>query len=379
VCLVRAGGPDDLRRTLVIEHPDGAHTPVIDASVHIFCQSNKDLRQTFMREPFRSRGFPDYEMDWYGAPGGEYAKGTRGEAKGYPGSEPDLVARHLFDERGVDVAILHPMTRGVMPDRHLGTAIAAAHNEMMVTRWLEDAKHGDKFRGTIRVNPDDITGALREIEKYKDHPRVVQIGIPLQSRELFGKPQFWPLWEAAAAAGLPVAAHIETGEGVAFPVTPNGKTRTYEQYLSFMSLNYLYHLMNMIAEGVFERMPTLKFVWADGAADMLTPFMWRMDCFGRPHLEQTPWAPKMPSDYLPGHVFFVQGSLDGPGDTEFAGEWFGFTGKQDMVMYGSSYPHWHGHEPTVPSAFSAEQRDKLLWRNAATLYAIDIPAAAVAQ
>ncbi len=31
-----------------------------------------------MREPFTSRGFPDYEMDWYGAPGGEYAKGTAG-------------------------------------------------------------------------------------------------------------------------------------------------------------------------------------------------------------------------------------------------------------------------------------------------------------
>lgn len=40
----------------------------------------------------------------------------------------------------------------------------------------------------------------------------------------------------------------------------------------------------------------MKFVWADGAADLLTPFIWRMDCFGRPHLEQTPWAPKMPSD-----------------------------------------------------------------------------------
>ena len=74
-----------------------------------------------------------------------------------------------------------------------------------------------------------------------------------------------------------------------------------------------------------------------------------MDCFGRPHLEQTPWAPKMPSDYLPGHVFFVQGAIDGPGDTEFAGEWFGFTGKDDMVMFGSSYPHWQLNELKVPS------------------------------
>ena len=106
------------------------------------------------------------------------------------------------------------MTRGIMPDRHLGTAIAAAHNEMLVSRWLEDNPYADRFRGTIRVNPDDITGALREIAKYPDHPRVVQIGVPLQSRELYGKPQYWPLWEAAAAANLPVAVHIEVGAGV---------------------------------------------------------------------------------------------------------------------------------------------------------------------
>ncbi|WP_396917569.1 amidohydrolase family protein [Mycolicibacterium sp.] len=363
-----------------MHHPDGTRTPVIDASVHIFFGSNKDLRRNFLREPFASRGFPDYEMNWYGAPGGEYAvdeplarraiKGTKGSERQYPGSDPDLTAQHLFGDRGVDIAILHPMTRGIMPDRHLGTALANAHNEMMVTRWLDHAEHGRKFRGTIRVNPDDVAGALREIDRYRDHPRVVQIGVPLQSRELYGKPQYWPLWEAAAEAGLPVAVHIEGGAGIQFPPTPSGKTRTYEQYLGFMALNYLYHLMNMIAEGVFERMPALKFVWADGAADMLTPFMWRMDCFGRPHLEQTPWAPKMPSDYLPGHVYFVQGALDGPGDVEFAGEWFGFTGKEDMVMFGSSYPHWQLNTPEVPSAFTTEQCDKLLWRNAAELYGL---------
>ncbi len=363
----------------MIEHPDGSRTPVIDASVHIFFPSNKDLR-SFLREPFKSRGFPDYESDWYGTPGGEYANDTGGRDIGYPGSNPEFVANELFSRRGVDVAVLHPMSRGIMPDRHLGSALHAAHNDMMVSRWLEHSELGDRFRGTIRVNPDDISGALREIEKWRTHPRVVQIGIPLQSRELYGKPQFWPLWEAAAQAGLPVAVHIETGEGIGFSPTPSGHTLTYEQYLGFMALNYIYHLMNMIAEGVFERFPTLKFVWADGAADFLTPFIWRMDTFGRPHLEQTPWAPRIPSDYLPGHVYFIQGRLDGPGEAEFAGEWFGFTGKDDMVMFGSSYPHWQNAEvAAVPSALTAEQREKVCWRNAADLYGIDIPAGVAAQ
>ncbi|MGA4788319.1 amidohydrolase family protein [Nocardia sp. AB354] len=359
----------------MITLPDGSTSPLIDASVHIFFQGNPELR-TWLREPYSARGYPDVEMDWYGAPGGEYAPGTVLSEGGYPGSEPDAVGQVLFGERGTDIAVLHPMTRGIMPDRHLGTAIASAHNEMMISRWLDSGTYADRYRGTLRVNPEDISGAVREIERWGSHPRVVQIGIPLQSRELYGKPQFWPLWEAAAAARLPVAVHIESGSGVAYPPTPSGHPRTYEQYLGFMALNYLYHQMNMIAEGVFERFPDLRFVWADGAADLLTPMMWRMDTFGRPHLEQTPWAPRMPSDYLPGSIYFVQGRLDGPGDVEFAGDWLEFTGKDDMVMFGSSYPHWQLDDPArLPSALTPAQREKLLWRNAAGLYGIDIPAA----
>lgn len=346
---------------------------LIDASVHVFFRSNADLRD-HLREPFRSRGVPDPEMEWYGAPGGEYAPDTANG--GYPGSDPAVVGRKLFEERGVDFAVLHPMTRGNLPDRHLTSAVLAAHNTMMVERWLDDDTYGERFRGTVRVNPEDIEGALREIERWRDHPRVVQIGVPLQSKDLYGKPQFMPLWRAAADAGLPVAVHIETGTGVDHPPTPSGHPRTYAQYLGFMGLNYLYHLMNMIAEGVFESLPDFKVVWADGGADMLTPFIWRMDTFGRPHLEQTPWAPEMPSDYLPGHVYFVNGGLDTPGDADFASEWLRMTGKEDMLMFGSSYPHWHHYDAaSLPMAWTAEQREKVLWRNAAELYGIGVPVA----
>ena len=71
----------------------------------------------------------------------------------------------------------------------------------------------------------------------------------------------------------------------------------------------------------------------------------------------------MPSDYLPGHDLRA-GAMDGPGDVDFAGEWLGFTGKDDMVMYGSSYPHWQATSCGCPSAIAPEQRDKLCWRNA---------------
>jgi len=36
-----------------------------------------------------------------------------------------------------------------------------------------------------------------------------------------------------------------------------------------------------------------------------------------------------------------------------------FTGKEDMLMFGSSYPHWQDNDLRVPGAYTAEQRDKL--------------------
>ena len=62
-----------------------------------------------------------------------------------------------------------------------------------------------------------------------------------------------------------------------------------------------------------------------------------------------------------------------------AREWLGFTGKEDMVMYGSSYPHWQLNELTVPAAYSDDQRNKLCWRNAAELYGIDVGAGVSAK
>jgi predicted TIM-barrel fold metal-dependent hydrolase len=105
-----------------------------------------------------------------------------------------------------------------------------------------------------------------------------------------------------------------------------------------------------------------------------------MDTFGRPHLEQTPWAPRIPSDYLPGHVYFVQGGLDGPGDTDFAGDWLSFSGKDDMVMFGSSYPHWSCTTvDAIAATLTTEQREKLCWLNAAQLYGIDVQAGLAPQ
>src|SRR3978361_2059308 len=171
---------------------------VIDASVQPHFRYNAEIRR-YLEPAYNGRAIPDVEQQWYQAPGGDYREDLYGD--GYPGSDPQTVAHHLFDEAGVDHAILNPLTRGNIADYLLNSRICAAVNDWLLDRWLEpDA--GGRFLGTIRVNPEDPRGAVAEIERLADHPKMVQIGVPMQSREPDGKPMFEPIWGAAGAAAL---------------------------------------------------------------------------------------------------------------------------------------------------------------------------------
>ena len=340
---------------------------IIDTNVQPHFRYNSEIRK-FLAPAHKLRSIPDVEQQWYQAPGGDYRQDLYGD--GYPGSEPDTVARHLFDEGGVDWAILNPLTRGNIADYLLNSRICAAVNDWLLARWLEPDYTG-RFLGTIRVNPEDVKGAVAEIERLADHPKMVQVGVPLQSREPYGKPMFEPIWEAAAACNLPVAVHINGGNGVDHAPTFAGHAYTYPGYAAFMPLNSFVHLATLIIEGTFGRIPNLRFVFADGGYDILTPLIWRLDTFWMSMRDQTPWVDRHPSEYLRDHVRFCSSAFDGPTDPALAERWLNFTDKADLLMYGSSYPHWSTVKPDgVVAGLSETQREKVLWRNASDLYGV---------
>jgi predicted TIM-barrel fold metal-dependent hydrolase len=352
--------------------------PVIDTNVQPHFRYNAEIRR-YISAAHQLRAIPDVEQQWYQAPGGDYRQDLYGEH--YPGSDPETLSRHLFDDNGVHYAILNPLTRGNIADYLLNSRICAAVNDWLLDRWLEPDttdRYTSRFLGTIRVNPEDPKGAVREIERLAEHPKLVQVGVPMQSREPYGKPMFEPIWEAAAAHGLPVAVHINGGNGVDHAPTFAGHAHTYPGYAAFMPLNYFVHLATLIVEGVFGRHPGLKFVFADGGYDILTPLMWRLDTFWLSMRDQTPWVDRYPSEYLPSHVRFCSSAFDGPLEdgqvpTQMQ-RWMDFSSKADLLMYGSSYPHWSTTSPDVMVAgLEPGQRAKVLWQNAAELYGLTLP------
>jgi predicted TIM-barrel fold metal-dependent hydrolase len=317
--------------------------PRIDACVHPYFRTNGELRD-YLEPPWRNRGIPDVEKNYYSAPGGDFLDGL-GSDSAYPASDPGVVAADLFDRQGLDAAVLLPIGRGTNPDRRLWSAICAGMNDWLAQRWVDSDVAAGRFLGSIRINPTDPVAAVREIERWADHPRMVQVAVPLESREPYGKPQFQPIWEAAAHYRLPVVTLIEGGAGIDFSSTPAGSPRSYAAYTALARNNCYYHLLNLIAEGVFERLDDLVFVFGDGGADFLTPMMWRYDTFWRAFRDVVPWSPRRGSEYLARHVRFISSRLEGPPSADSAPGWYQQHDKAGLLMYGSHYPLWSADTP----------------------------------
>jgi predicted TIM-barrel fold metal-dependent hydrolase len=80
---------------------------------------------------------------------------------------------------------------------------------------------------------------------------------------------------------------------------------------------------------------------------------------------------RFPSEYLRDHVRFCTSALDGPTQEDQAERWMDFTDKTDLLMYGSSYPHWSTTGPdTAVAGLNSAQREKVLWRNASELFGV---------
>ncbi len=315
-----------------------AQTGIVDCAVHPAPRHPDDLR-AYMREPWRSRPFPGLQRYFYPAPHGDFDPAA-GPA---PGTDPEVVARHVLHDRGASAAILLPLTRGLLPDLDLAAAVCAATNDWLAAEWL--GRPG--FYGSIRVSPGDPAQAVAEIERWAGHPRMVQVAVPLQAHQPYGQRAFAPIWAAAARHGLPVAVHVDGGSGVELQSTPVGTAAHHFEWSALYPLNFGVHLASLIAEGVFARLPGLRFVFADGGLDMLPPLAWRMDKNWRPTRHETPWMTETPTAYLGEHVRFLTHRLEGPGDPATRARWLALSGAADLLMYGSSYPAWDGCDPAT--------------------------------
>lgn len=184
------------------------------------------------------------------------------------GANPALMERQLLDEAGVDYAILLYHTQKNLQDPNADAARCAALNEWMAAYWLGDYNHHGRYRGSIRVPMHHPEMAKREIYRWAENPRFVQILAVHSYTPAFGHPMYEPVWHAAAECGLPVAIHAGDGDGFGSinEGTPFGHaTYFFEWHALEHPFAYAAHLASLVGNGVLERQPKLKFIMVEGS------------------------------------------------------------------------------------------------------------------
>jgi predicted TIM-barrel fold metal-dependent hydrolase len=211
--------------------------------------------------------------------------------------------------------------------------------------------------------------AVAEIERAAKDDRFVQVMLPARSQAGYGNQRYWPILRAAAANGLAVA--ITFGGSTGTPPTPvNWLSSYYEEY-NTAPLNFQSHIMSLVMSGIFQELPELKVVVAEGGWTWLPPFMWRMDQEWKAFQREVPWVKAPPSEYVRRHFRFTTQPFDAPDKPEHIDQVLEQIGSDGMLMFSTDYPHRYKHgNAELLARLRPEQVEQVRWRNAAECYGL---------
>lgn len=316
--------------------------PVIDCSVAHHWGADGDLIQ-YMSEDW---------IEYVGRPATRPGPGSRpiqlvfpyprpGAAQERVPTPPELIAEVFGDERVTHALLTHGpgmfTPAGVNP--RLAHEISRAVNDWTTRAWLD---RDQRLLGTVLVPNQVPELAAEEIRRAGAHPQMA--GILMAANGLskpFGHPSYLPVYEAAVELGMPVILHAG---GDAIPdsltqVTGGGPPSTYGEYAALSWQSVATHVVSMIGQGLFERLPALRVLVTGAGLSWVLSFIWRCDTTFKGLRREVPWVKRLPSEYFVEHFRVVAQPLDQPPKAAMLTRMLGLVDRLDEVCcYGSGSP-----------------------------------------
>jgi len=287
-----------------------------------------------------------------------------------PGADPAFTAEQLLDGNGIDRAVLiggEVLGLGAMPDPDAAAMISSAYNDWLAATWLAA---DNRYRGYLVVGPQDPVLAAGEIRRAAQDERFVGVFLPL-TNILMGQRHYYPIYDAAAEIGLPVAVHPNSGEGIfrTSPPMAGGTPTYYVEWHSGLSQIFQANVISLICHGVFERFPGLRVIITEGGLAWVPDVMWRLDKNVKGLRDEVPWMKRLPSEYLVDHVRFTTQPMPEPRRRSHLHTLLEIVRAERTLMFSSDYPHWDFDDPRhVLTTLPAEIRDRVKAQNAIETY-----------
>ncbi|MEU3274945.1 amidohydrolase family protein [Saccharomonospora sp. NPDC006951] len=261
---------------------------------------------------------------------------------GLPGSDLDLLREQLLDEYDIGFGVLIPMqghTFGAEEPEY-AAALCRALNDAIAELFLDKEP---RLRSCVCVPHEAPRQAVAEIERLAADERYVQILLPTGTSSPPGDSKYLPIYEAAAAAGLPVAFHLGGVEGHRGDGWPSFYLEQHAWYGNSTAMV----ATNLICAGLFERVPGLQVVLVEGGISWAAPLMWSLDEAWTLLREDVPALRRAPSACFREHFWFTTQPIEEPADPAQLVAALEHTGMTDRIVFSSDYPHWDFDSPSI--------------------------------
>ncbi|WP_436348127.1 amidohydrolase family protein [Natronorubrum sp. FCH18a] len=318
---------------------------LLDADVHQRWADDEEIVQ-YLPERYKDDGLVLPAL-LYRNPGEFLRQDEITEDGGKPGSDLEKIVTDHLDKYDIDYAMLTGnswFNLAALPNRDYAVELARAYNEWLVNDCLPV---DDRFLGSLYIAPKAPEKSADLIREYGDHPQIRQVILPGGAEVPYGRPQYWPIYEAAEAHDLAVAVHpYSEGHGTSNPPTGAGAPNSYIEWHTVLGAYYMGQLASLVTEGVFVEYPDLRFAFIEGGYGWVPHFMWRLDKNWKGLRSQVPWLDEKPSHYIRNNVWFASQPIEEPERTEHHNQILEMMHADETLIYASDYPHWDGDDPS---------------------------------
>ncbi|MFO1117218.1 MAG: amidohydrolase family protein [Beijerinckiaceae bacterium] len=285
---------------------------------------------------------------------------------GPPGSSLALMQQQHLDPNGIETGMLIPLRWNPGSQRNLdfGAALTRAMNTWQVENWV---KREPRLRASVLVAQEDTLASVAEIDARAGDRNFSQVLLLPRTDEPLGRRRYWPIYEAAVRAGLPVTVHVGGTNG--HPSTGSGWPSYYMEEHHSVAQAMQAVVASFIFEGVFERFPALRLVIMEGGLGWVPSLNGRMDKHWARLRSETPHVRRPPSEYVREHVWFTTQPMEEPANATELLDLFDRIG-WDRLLFSTDYPHWDFDDPRYAfrAPLSDGQRHQLLYANAQHFY-----------
>jgi predicted TIM-barrel fold metal-dependent hydrolase len=263
---------------------------------------------------------------------------------------------------GIAASVVYPtrsLSLGMIREPKAASAIMNAYNEL-VLEYAAGAPAG-AVRAAALCTPTCLAESVRKTEAWKKDGYAALTLLPHGHDRLLGEPEFFDLYEACEAVGLPICLHPNSNgiEGL-------GAFKSFvEVHTCAVPFILIRQLISLVFGGVFERFPKLRWLLPEAGCNWLLYWIERMDGEYRLRREETELS-RPPAELLASIPLFV--SAAGPeADLDRVDAALG-----GGVVWASDYPHWDhsglAHVDDLRASIPEPLFRRISWDNAISLY-----------